>query len=272
MGDEAFSDYSINLRAQEFYHYLNNDPEYLRLADDTKEEIRHKFFKVVDEKFKKLDKENYESILHSALGKAVCNFLGVKGSAIIVDSACSAGVLVIDEAIKHLQNNKLKTCITSAVLGNMNVTGNVAFAKIGGISPSHSSPLDHKANGLIPGEGAGTIILKSLENAIKDGDRIYAVIRGVGSASDGKGKSIYAPSSLGQVTAMRKSLLRAGLNPGEIEYIETHATATPVGDKVELNTLKMLYENEDLPKQSVALGSIKSQIGHSFSVAGMATW
>jgi acyl transferase domain-containing protein len=270
LGDEAFSDYSINLRAQEFYHYLNNDPEYLRLADDTKEEIRHKFFKVVDEKFKKLDKENYESILHSALGKAVCNFLGVKGSAIIVDSACSAGVLVIDEAIKHLQNNKLKTCITSAVLGNMNVTGNVAFAKIGGISPSHSSPLDHKANGLIPGEGAGTIILKSLENAIKDGDRIYAVIRGVGSASDGKGKSIYAPSSLGQVTAMRKSLLRAGLNPGEIEYIETHATATPVGDKVELNTLKMLYENEDLPKQSVALGSIKSQIGHSFSAAGMA--
>jgi acyl transferase domain-containing protein len=270
LGDEAFSDYSLNLRAREFYHYLSNNPEYLKLADDTKGEIKGNFFKSVNEKFIKLNGKSFENIMHSALGKAVRNFLGIKGSAIIVDSACSAGVLVIDEAIKHLQNNKLKICITSAVLGNMNVTGNVAFAKIGGISPTHSSPLDHKANGLIPGEGAGTIILKRLETAVKDGDRIYAVIRGVGSASDGKGKSIYAPSSLGQVTAMRKSLTRAGLNPGEIDYIETHATATPVGDKVEINTLKMLYENENMPRQSVALGSIKSQIGHSFSAAGMA--
>lgn len=270
LGDEAFSDYSINLRAGEFYHYLNNHPEYKKLSGDIKEQIKDHFYKMVDGKFIKLDEEGSESIMYSALGKAVRNILGIKGSSVIVDSACSAGVLVIDEAIKHLQEKKLKTCITTAVLGNMNITGNVAFAKIGGLSPTHSSPLDHKANGLIPGEGAGTIILKRLDTALEEGDKIYAVIRGVGAASDGKGKSIYAPSSLGQLTAMKKSLERAGLAPRDVEYIETHATATLVGDKVEMNTLKMLYEDENLPKGSVAIGSVKSQIGHSFSAAGMA--
>lgn len=270
LGDEAFSDYSINLRAREFYYYLNNHPEYKKLSGDIKEQIKDHFFKIVDGKFIRLDEEGSESIIHSALGKSVRNLLGIKGSSIIVDSACSAGILVIDEAIKHLQENKFKTVITTAILGNMNVTGNVAFAKIGGLSPTHSSPLDHKANGLIPGEGAGTIILKRLDTALEDGDNIYGVIRGVGTASDGKGKSIYAPSSLGQLSAMKKSIERAGLNPSDIEYIETHATSTPVGDKVEVNTLKLLYQDENLPKGSVALGSVKSQIGHSFSAAGMA--
>ncbi|MGG6312514.1 beta-ketoacyl synthase N-terminal-like domain-containing protein [Paenibacillus macerans] len=270
LGDEAFSDYSINLRAKEFAHYLEHHPAYAQLSGNAKELIRGHFRRKVDESFTSLNENNTESIMYSALGKSVRNLLGIQGPSIIVDSACSAGVLVIDEAIKHLQEKKLKTCVTSAVLGNMNITGNVAFAKIGGLSPTHSSPLDHKANGLIPGEGAGTIILKRLDDALAEGDPIYAVIRGVGAASDGKGKSIYAPSSLGQLAAMKKSFERAGLRPKDIDYIETHATATLVGDKVELNTLKMLFEEEGLPENTVALGSVKSQIGHSFSAAGMA--
>lgn len=270
LGDEAFSDYSINLRAKEFIYYLEQHPAYTGLPSQEKDQIRQKFRRMVDESFIALDDTNTESIMYSALGKSVRNLLGIRGPSIIVDSACSAGVLVIDEAIKHLQERKLKTCITTAVLGNMNITGNVAFAKIGGLSPTHSSPLDHKANGLIPGEGAGTIILKRMDDALAEGDTIYAVIRGVGAASDGKGKSIYAPSSHGQLAAMKKSIERAGLRPKDIDYIETHATATLVGDKVELNTLQLLFEEEGLPPKSVALGSVKSQIGHSFSAAGMA--
>ncbi|WP_178075961.1 beta-ketoacyl synthase N-terminal-like domain-containing protein [Paenibacillus oralis] len=270
LGDEAFSDYSINLRAKEFAYYLERHPAYARLPGDTRDQVRQQFRRLVDEAFTALNEANAENIMYSALGKSVRNLLDIKGPSIIVDSACSAGVLVIDEAIKHLQDKKLKTCITTAVLGNMNITGNVAFAKIGGLSPTHSSPLDHQANGLIPGEGAGTIILKRLDDALAEGDAIYAVIRGVGAASDGKGKSIYAPSSLGQLAAMKKSIERAGLRPKDIDYIETHATATLVGDKVELNTLSMLFADEGLPQGSVALGSVKSQIGHSFSAAGMA--
>lgn len=270
LGDEAFANYSINFRGKEFLYYLEQNKEFKRLGKSQKEEIKIQFQKKLDEKFEGVDNSNYKKLLHSTLAKSVRDVLNIRGTTLIVDAACSAGALVIDEAVKHLQNNNLKTCVISGVLGNISVTGNVAFAKVGGLSPTHSAPLDITANGLIPGEGAATIIVKRLDQAVKDKDNIYAVIRGVGTASDGKGKSIYAPSSAGQVKAMKKALEKAGLRPRDVEYIEAHATGTKVGDKVELGTIKLLYEDENLPSKSVAIGTIKSQIGHSFSAAGMA--
>ncbi|WP_432662351.1 beta-ketoacyl synthase N-terminal-like domain-containing protein [Wukongibacter baidiensis] len=270
LGDEAFANYSINFRGKEFLYYLEQNEEFRGLNNSQKEEIKKQFQKILDNKFNGIDDSNYQKVFHSTLAKSVRDVLNIKGTTLVVDAACSAGALVIDEAVKHLQNDNLKTCIVSGVLGNISVTGNVAFAKVGGLSPTHSAPLDITANGLIPGEGAATIIVKRLDQAVKDNDNIYAVIRGVGTASDGKGKSIYAPSSAGQVKAMKKALEKARLKPRDVEYIEAHATGTKVGDKVELGTIKLLYEDEDLPSKSVAIGTIKSQIGHSFSAAGMA--
>lgn len=270
LGDEAFANYSINFRGKEFLYYLEQNEGFKQLKKSQKEEIKMQFQKILDQKFEGINDSNYKKLLHSTLAKSVRDILNIKGTTLIMDAACSAGTLVIDEAVKHLQNNNLQTCIISGVLGNISVTGNVAFAKVGGLSPTHSAPLDITANGLIPGEGAATIIVKRLEQAVKDKDNIFGVIRGVGTASDGKGKSIYAPSSAGQVKAMKKALEKADLQPRDVEYIEAHATGTKVGDKVELGTIKLLYENENLPSKSVAIGTIKSQIGHSFSAAGMA--
>lgn len=270
LGDEFSQKYSLNYRMKEFLYYLEQNDEFGSMLPDVKDSIKKQFISDFAKKFPGIAGTNYQKVLHSALGKTVHDILGIEGLTTIVDAACSAGTLVIDEAVRGLQNRIFKTCMASGVLANMDVTGNVAFAKIGGLSPNHSRPLDASANGLIPGEGVGTVILKRLDDALNDGNSIYSIIRGIGSASDGKGKSIYAPSVVGQLTAMQKSLDKAGFKPRDIDYIETHATGTFVGDKVEMETLKQLFANENIPKQSVAIGSVKSQIGHSFSAAGMA--
>ncbi|MBZ9625583.1 hypothetical protein G9F71_022400 [Clostridium sp. FP2] len=270
LGDEYFFDYSLKFRAKEFLYYLEKNEEFKSLQQIEKEKIKERFLRAIEEKYPNISESNWGKALSSTLGKAVRDVLNINGPSMVVDAACGGGIVVIDEAIKWLQTRRLKTCIVSGVLGNMGVTGNVAFAKIGGLSPTHSSPLDVSANGLIPGEGAGTVILKRLDDAIKDGDPIHVVIRGIGVASDGKGKSIYAPSSFGQVKAIRKSLKKGGLKPSDLDYIEAHATSTLIGDKVEVNAIKMLFENENQLIKSVAIGSVKSQIGHTFSAAGMA--
>ncbi|MCK4258914.1 MAG: polyketide synthase [Halanaerobiales bacterium] len=270
LGDDFFPETSLNYRAKEAFYYLQQSDDFQKLDSEVKKEIEKKFFEEVETKFAKLDASNFKTASNSALAKNVTDFLGIKGEVQIIDGACSAGALVINEMIKVLHDKTCDVVIASAVLGSLNVTGNLSFAKIGGISGTHSAPLDISANGLIPGEGVGTIILKRLDDAIRDNDRIFGVICGSGVSSDGKGKAIYAPSSEGQARCIKESLNRVGLKPVDIDYFEAHATATPVGDAVELNTLKSIFEGEDFRKNSVAISSVKSQIGHTFSAAGMA--
>jgi len=269
LGDVNLPNYTLKNRIDEIAAYMGEVPEYSQMSDKEKNHIISELKKEMDKRFGKIDKSDI-NISQSALLGAIKNLLNIKGVSLLVDGACSGSGLVVDEAIKNIHSGKIDTCITSAVLGNMVVTGNIGFAKIGGISGKGSYPLDHRASGLIPGEGAGTIILKDLSKAIKDGNKIYGVIRATGVASDGKGQSIYAPSSKGQVHAMRKSIERVGLKPSDIDYIETHATGTLVGDKIEIATLTEFFSDCDMSGKKVAIGSVKSQIGHSFSAAGMA--
>lgn len=269
LGDANLPNYTLNNRVDEIAAYMEEVPEYSQMSDKDKNHIISELKKEMEKHFGKLDKSDI-NISQSALLGVIKNLLNIKGVSLLIDGACSGSGLIVDEAIKNIHSGKIDTCITSAVLGNMIVTGNIGFAKIGGISGKGSYPLDHRASGLIPGEGAGTIILKDLSRAIKDGNKIYGVIRGTGVASDGKGQSIYAPSSKGQVQAMRKSIERSGLKPSDIDYIETHATGTLVGDKVEIATIKEFFDGCDMSAKKVAIGSIKSQIGHAFSAAGMA--
>lgn len=231
--------------------------------------------KIVDEfdsrLYEKLNLENrkLEGMFPSSLVTDITNFLGINQLSFVVDGACSGSLIAIDEAIKLLHNKDSKFAIVTGVLGNMGVTGNVAFSKIGGLSHSKSKPLDKENDGLTPGEGAGTVIIKRLSEAIKDNNKILGIISGSGVSSDGSGQSIYAPSTSGQYLAMKKSLRRANLTINDIDYIEMHATGTPVGDDVELESIVKLCIEENL-NHKIRIGSLKSQIGHSFSAAGMA--
>lgn len=271
LGDESFTDYNIASHVEYVKECIRSSQAYQQMTSKEQNELIAELDKYIAENFNRHIRIDEINSIHSALLGTVSKLIGANGAGTIVDGACSGSCLVIDEAIKSLHNKDNDICIVSAVLGNMVVTGNIGFAKIGGLSKMNGSrPMDYMADGLIPGEGAGTLILKDLSCAIRDGDNIYGVIRGSGSASDGKGQSIYAPSSSGQLKAMQRSLERSGLQAADIDYIETHATGTMVGDKIELNTVKMFFEGVSPEEKKVSIGSVKSLIGHSFSAAGMA--
>lgn len=271
LGDESFTDYNIASHTECVRRCIRESQAYQQMSPDAQQALIAEMDRYIAENFNRHICIDEINAIHSALHGTISKMIGATGAGTIIDGACSGSCLVIDEAIKSLHNHDNEICIVSAVLGNMVVTGNIGFAKIGGLSKKNGSrPMDCMADGLIPGEGAGTLILKDLKHAMRDGDQIYGVIRGSGVASDGKGQSIYAPSSTGQLKAMQKSLKRSGLQAADIDYIETHATGTMVGDKIKLNTIKMFFEGVQSEQKQVALGSVKSLIGHSFSAAGMA--
>ncbi len=153
----------------------------------------------------------------------------------------------------------------------MGVAAFVKFCKIGALSATGTRPFDAGADGFVMGEGAALFVLKRLADAERDGDRIYAVLLGIGGASDGKGKGITAPNPAGQRLAIARAWHNAGVDPATVSCIEAHGTSTRVGDAAELESLDVRASAAgELPPGSIALGSVKSNIGHLKAAAGPA--
>ncbi|CAM5724354.1 hypothetical protein SALBM311S_00548 [Streptomyces alboniger] len=270
LGDEQVMESSLTFRATEVLHHLRNSEAFQALESGQRTALESGFPAAVKNRLYDADSGPAAHVFQVSVAKAVARVIGLPGPAAIGDAACASGLTVIDTAVKYLQDGSHDMVLATGVQGNMNITGNVCFAKIGGLSATRSTPLDEGASGLINGEGSGTVLLKRLSDAVRDGDTIAGVIRGVATRCDGKGKAIYAPSSRGQVAAMRRALELADAQPGELDYIETHATATSTGDLVEVSSLQQLYADSGAEPGSIRLGSVKAQIGHTFSAAGMA--
>lgn len=242
LGDLDISDYMLYKFGK---NYLNEVEKSSLVQRGSLEKITDKFGSRLYEELD-LEDRNIDGMFPSSLVTDITDFLGINQLSFVVDGACSGSLIAIDEAIKLLHNKVSKFAIVTGALGNMGVTGNVAFSKIGGLSHSKSKPLDKENDGLTPGEGAGTIIIKRISEAIKDNNKILGIISGSGVSSDGSGQSIYAPSTSGQYLAMKKSLNRANLTINDIDYVEMHATGTPVGDDVELESIVKLCVEENL--------------------------
>src|SRR5690606_22710339 len=140
-----------------------------------------------------------------------------------------------------LRTRQFDVAITGGADRTMGPTSFVKFSKIGALSPDGSRPFDADANGFVMGEGAGILVLKRLEDAVRDGDSIYATIRGVGGSSDGKGKGITAPNPRGQELAIRRAWDDAGLDVRSASMIEAHGTSTPVGDPSEVSAIRNAF-------------------------------
>lgn|GEM_PF-489993 len=270
LGDEQFLNMSLAARTAEVAHDIAGSAAFRALPEDERDAITRGLREEMLARFPDPERVPAATAFQTDLAGAVARLLGLSGQAVVADAACASGLSIVDVAVKYLQDRTYPTVIATGVLGNMSVTGNVCFAKIGGLSATHSAPLDAGADGLIPGEGAGTVLLRRLDDAVRDGDRIFGVIRGVATRCDGKGKAIYAPSSRGQVAAMRRALELAGVAPEDLDYVETHATSTPTGDVVEISSLREVFDGRPVAPGSVPIGSVKAQIGHTFSAAGMA--
>ncbi|MFH2009339.1 MAG: beta-ketoacyl synthase N-terminal-like domain-containing protein, partial [bacterium] len=187
-----------------------------------------------------------------------------------VDAACAASLAAVSAAVRSLLAGECDVAITGGVDRNMGVAGYVKFCKTHALSARGSSPFDADADGFVMGEGAGILILRRLTDAVAHGDRIRAVIRGVGASSDAGAKGITAPSSDGQLLAMQRAYAEADVDPATVGLIEAHGTSTRVGDAAEVQTLCRLFGDLELPGGPVAVGSVKSNIGHLKSAAGAA--
>jgi len=200
----------------------------------------------------------------------IANLFNARGPSFTTDAACASALAAMDATIEGLLERDFDVAITGGVDRNMGANAFVKFCAIGALSPTGTRPYSDGADGFIMGEGAALFVVKRLADAVRDGHRIYAVVRGVGGSSDGRGKGITAPNPIGQRFAVERAWRNAGLSPGECTLIEGHGTSTRVGDAVELNALMEAFSGAHLEPGSIALGSVKSNIGHLKAAAGAA--
>ncbi|WP_067474798.1 type I polyketide synthase [Nocardia amamiensis] len=215
---------------------------------------------------------SFPGLLANITAGRVANRLGLGGINCTVDAACAASLAALRTAIAELQDGRADMMITGGVDTENTIFIYMCFSKVGALSSSgRISPFSADANGTLLGEGITMLALRRLADARRDGNRIYAVIRGLGSSSDGRAKSIYAPRAGGQRVALDRAYADAEVSPADVALIEAHATGTPVGDKTELTALKELLSDATSEPAFAALGSVKSQIGHTKGAAGTAS-
>ncbi len=202
----------------------------------------------------------------------VAHALNLTGPAINLNTACSTSLVALIEACKSLQGGYCDVALAGAASvtfpqnsGHQFQTGNI-FTPDG-----HCRPFDSKAAGTLFSDGAGVVVVRRLADALAAGDRIYAVVKGFGINNDGGEKASFsAPSINGQANCIAMAHAMANVPADSISYIEAHGTATPIGDPIEVTALRKVFESATDQKQFCAIGSVKSNIGHTVSAAGVA--
>ncbi|WP_411103216.1 beta-ketoacyl synthase N-terminal-like domain-containing protein [Streptomyces sp. cmx-4-9] len=201
------------------------------------------------------------------------NRLDFRGPAYTLDAACASSLLAVDQAVALLASDRCDLVVAGAVHHCHIATLWSVFTQLGALSPSERiRPFDRRADGTLLSEGTGVVLLKRLADARRDGDRVYAVIRGIGVAGDGRAASLMSPLVEGQVQALERAWTMAGLDPaaaGSIGLLEAHGTGTPIGDEAELATLARVF-GPPAASAPIAFGSVKSMLGHTMQASGMA--
>ncbi|SMF18082.1 type I polyketide synthase [Pseudobacteriovorax antillogorgiicola] len=228
---------------------------YLRTTEST--------FKSV---FPDVTEDTLAGALSNTIAGRVCNFLDLHGGGYTIDGACSSSLLAVINAARSLSNGDLDVAFAGGIDISLDTFELIGFAKTGALTASDMRVYDKRASGFIPGEGCGFLILKRHEDAVRDGDRIYATLNGWGISSDGKG-GLTAPSVRGQSQAIQTAYNMTDYKLNDVDFIEGHGTGTPLGDRVEVGALAdALDETEDA---SVGLTSLKTIIGHTKAAAGI---
>ncbi len=214
---------------------------------------------------------SFPGLLGNVVAGRIATRLDLRGTNCVVDAACASSLGAVNLALLELAAGRCDIALSGGLDTFNDVFMYMCFSKTPALSPTGDArPFDAAADGTILGEGLGILVLKRLEDARRDGDRIYAVIRSMGTSSDGKGQAVYAPSADGQVRALRQAYELAGVSPGQVELIEAHGTGTKVGDAIELEALQRVFRDARPASSWCALGSIKSQVGHTKAAAGAA--
>lgn len=209
-------------------------------------------------------------LMNVAVGR-VANRFNLGGPNFAVDAACASSLAAVQLAIRELQAGTSDVALAMGADTVQTPFAYMAFSKTFALSRAgRCRPFDAAADGIVLSEGIGVVVLKRLADAERDGDRVLAVIRGVGSSSDGRDKGLTAPNAAGQTRALERAYRQAGLSPARVGLIEAHGTGTVVGDRTEAQSLGNFLRASQAEPDSCAMGSVKSLIGHSKCAAGLA--
>jgi acyl transferase domain-containing protein/acyl carrier protein/NAD(P)-dependent dehydrogenase (short-subunit alcohol dehydrogenase family) len=252
----------------DYVHLLERTEAWRRLPRDVQQALIAQWHAELDRSLPPVTEDTMPGELPNIVSGRVANVLNLRGPNFITDAACASTLAAVDAACEQLIHHQCDVVLTGGVDRNMGASTFVKFCKIGALSATGTRPFGDGADGFVMGEGSAAFLLKRLADAERDGDRIYAVIRGVGGSSDGKGKGITAPNPIGQILAVERAWQDAGLDPATATLVEAHGTSTRVGDVVEVESLSSCFGRAE--RGSIGLGSVKSNIGHLKAGAGAA--
>ena len=267
MGGELHYITNLRIMFPEYAHLLEGLDEFRGLPPEVQQSLMARWGSAVAEHFPEITEDTMPGELANIVSGRVANVLNLRGPSFITDAACASSFAAIAASVELLNQGRCDAVISGGVDRNMGVSSFVKFCKIGALSATGTRPFGDGADGFVMGEGCGAFLLKRLADAERDGDHIYAVIRGVGASSDGKGKGITAPNPQGQILSTQRAWEAAGLDPTTATLIEAHGTSTRVGDVVEISSLATVFSGA---AARIALGSAKSNVGHLKAGAGAA--
>ncbi|MCW3017841.1 MAG: acyltransferase protein [Solirubrobacterales bacterium] len=218
-----------------------------------------------------LGPETVPGLIPNIIVGRIANRLDLMGPAYTVDAACASSLVAVEHAVRGLLAGDHDLALAGGAQVWMPVATLNLFCRLGALSRRQQlRAFDKDADGTLLSEGIGAVVLKRAEDAVRDGDRVYAVIRGVGVASDGRGMSVMAPRIEGEELALQRAYAAAGVSTESIGLIEAHGTGTPVGDVTEVQALTRVFGERDGELPRCALGTVKSMIGHTIPAAGVA--
>ena len=196
----------------------------------------------------------------------------LRGPSVAVDTACASSLTAVHLACRSLERGECNLALAGGVNVVLSPWANIYFSKAGLMAPDgRCKPFDAAAIGFVRSDGAGLVVLKRLSDALADGDPIHAVIRGTAINHDGRTNGITAPSRQAQEAVLREAYRQAGVSPGQVQYVEAHGTGTSLGDPIEAMALGTVVSADRAPGDRCVIGSVKSNIGHTESAAGMAS-
>lgn len=219
----------------------------------------------------RLNEDSFAGVLSNVISGRIANRLNLGGRNYTVDAACASSLAALDLGCQELFSNRSDMVLLGGADLHNGINDFLMFSCTHALSrKGYSASFDADSDGIALGEGIGVLVLKRLADAERDGNKIYAVIKGMGGSSDGKSLGMTAPNRKGQIKALQRAYQNAGILPSQVEMIEAHGTGTVVGDRTELRALTDMFLESGAVKGQTLLGSVKTQIGHAKCAAGIA--
>ncbi|MCB9793476.1 MAG: SDR family NAD(P)-dependent oxidoreductase [Alphaproteobacteria bacterium] len=208
---------------------------------------------------------------NTLLSNRLAYVFDLRGPSLTLDTACSGSLVGVHLACQELARGDSELALVGGVSVNLLSRGELFFSRANALAPDgRCKTFDARADGIVRSEGAGLVVLKRLDRALADGDRVYAVIRGSAVNQDGRSNGIMAPNGRAQEALLEEAYARAGVPPASVQYVEAHGTGTSLGDPIEVNALHAVLSRGRAPDAVCRLGSIKTNIGHTEPAAGVA--